>query len=111
MNITQTVFSLRDLKSLTANATDRGLILKVTEKSICGNYRDINEDLTGHFYNRTNQPLLLIADGMGGHQYGEVASRFVHDKVKSAWEDNNLFNIDEAERFLRELVIKTNHEL
>ena len=85
--------------------------MKVIEKSICGNYRDINEDLTGHFYNRTGQPLLLIADGMGGHQYGEVASRFVYDKVKSAWEDNNLFNIDEAERFLRELVIKTNHEL
>lgn len=85
--------------------------MKVIEKSICGNYRDTNEDLTGHFYNRTNQPLLLIADGMGGHQYGEVASKFVYDKVKAAWENNNLFNIDEAERFLRDLVMKTNHDL
>lgn len=85
--------------------------MKVTEKSICGNYRETNEDLTGHFYNRTRQPLLLIADGMGGHQYGEVASRFVYDKVKTAWENNNLFNIDEAERFLRDLVMRTNHEL
>lgn len=85
--------------------------MKVTEKSICGNYRDTNEDLTGHFYNRTNQSLLFIADGMGGHDYGEVASRFVYDKVKSAWENNNLFNIDEAEHYLRDLVIKTNHEL
>lgn len=85
--------------------------MKVTEKSICGNYRDTNEDLTGHFYNRTNQSLLFIADGMGAHDYGEVASRFVYDKVKSAWENNNLFNIDEAEHYLRDLVIKTNHEL
>lgn len=85
--------------------------MKVTEKSICGNYRDTNEDVTGHFYNRTNQLLLFIADGMGGHEYGEVASRFVYDKVKKAWENNNLFNIDEAEQFLRDLVIKTNHEL
>lgn len=85
--------------------------MKVTEKSICGNYRETNEDLTGHFYNGTKQPLLLIADGMGGHQYGEVASKFVHDKIKAAWEDENMFNIDEAERFLRDLVIKTNREL
>lgn len=85
--------------------------MKVAEKSICGNYRETNEDLTGHFYNGTKQPLLLIADGMGGHQYGEVASQFVHDKVKVAWEYENMFNIDEAERFLRDLVIKTNREL
>lgn len=85
--------------------------MRVTEKSICGNFRETNEDLTGHFYNRTEQPLLLIADGMGGHKYGEVASRFVYDKIQTAWESKNLFNIDEAERFLRELVITTNREL
>lgn len=85
--------------------------MKVAEKSICGNYRETNEDLTGHFYNGTKQPLLLIADGMGGHQHGEVASQFVHDKVKAAWEHENMFSIDEAERFLRDLVIKTNREL
>src|SRR5699024_8388423 len=34
-----------------------------------------------------------------------------YDKIKTAWENNNLFNIDEAERFLRDLVMRTNHEL
>ena len=85
--------------------------MKIIEKSICGNFRETNEDLTGHFYNRTGQPLLLIADGMGGHQYGEVASRFVYDQIKDAWQSHNLFNIDEAEHFLRELVTKTNRAL
>lgn len=67
--------------------------------------------MTGYFTNQTGQQLLLIADGMGGHQYGEVASQFVHDKIKHAWEEKNLFNIDEAEAFLRDLVVKTNREL
>src|SRR5699024_11639838 len=70
-----------------------------------------NEDLTGHIYNRTGQPLLLIADSMGGHQYGEVASRFVYDQIKDALQSHNLFNIDEAAHFLRELVTKTNRAL
>lgn len=85
--------------------------MKVAEKSICGNYRETNEDFTGEFYNGTNQPLLLIADGMGGPAYGEVASKFVHDKVKSAWESKNMFNVDEAEQFLRDVIIRTNREL
>lgn len=85
--------------------------MEVTEKSICGQFREINEDMTGYFINQTGQQLLLIADGMGGHQYGEVASQFVHDKIKTAWEEKNLFNIDEAETFLRELVVKTNRDL
>jgi protein phosphatase len=85
--------------------------LKVIERSICGRFRETNEDVTGHFNNRTDQTLLLIADGMGGHEHGEVASQFVHDKIKAAWEVKNLFNIDEAERFLKDLVEKTNRAL
>ncbi|GAA6823852.1 hypothetical protein HpBTM60_25020 [Helicobacter pylori] len=39
-----------------------------------GQYRENNEDAGGVFYNKTNQQLLVLCDGMGGHQAGEVAS-------------------------------------
>ena len=47
------------------------------EKSICGNYREINEDTVSIIKNNTDQTIALIADGMGGHEQGEVASQFV----------------------------------
>jgi serine/threonine protein phosphatase PrpC len=32
-----------------------------------GQHRDKNEDAGGIFYNQTNQQLLVLCDGMGGH--------------------------------------------
>lgn len=48
-----------------------------------GQHRDKNEDAGGIFYNQTNQQLLVLCDGMGGHKAGEVASKFVTDELKS----------------------------
>lgn len=47
-----------------------------------GRYRDKNEDAGGVFYNRTEQQLLVLCDGMGGHLAGEVASQFVTDELQ-----------------------------
>ncbi|MCD0880335.1 hypothetical protein I5C05_07695, partial [Staphylococcus aureus] len=39
-----------------------------------GQHRDKNEDAGGIFYNQTNQQLLVLCDGMGGHKAGEAVS-------------------------------------
>lgn len=85
--------------------------MRVVEKSICGNFRDTNEDVTGAFHNGTGQLLLMVSDGMGGHQYGDVASRFVLDKIGEAWESVNLFDVETGEQYLRNLVMKVNRSL
>ena len=41
-----------------------------------GQHREKNED-AGIFYNQTQQQMLVLCDGMGGHQAGEIASQFV----------------------------------
>jgi serine/threonine protein phosphatase PrpC len=85
--------------------------LEIVEKSICGDYRALNEDNTGVFRNQTDQILLLVADGMGGHNYGDVASSMTTEFIKEAWEQENFLRLTEAEKFLRQLVIKTNRKL
>ncbi|WP_123054114.1 Stp1/IreP family PP2C-type Ser/Thr phosphatase [Clostridium sp. JN-1] len=43
-----------------------------------GNYRKINEDYLG-FYSKDDYNIYIIADGMGGHNAGEVASKLAVD--------------------------------
>ena len=44
---------------------------------------EIRMKMRWYFYNQTNQQLLVLCDGMGGHKAGEVASKFVTDELKS----------------------------
>ncbi|WP_271396384.1 Stp1/IreP family PP2C-type Ser/Thr phosphatase [Salinicoccus roseus] len=85
--------------------------MKVIDRSIRGDYRDLNEDVTGIFKNGTGQMLMLVSDGMGGHRYGDVASRFVHDEIGDAWENENLLNVEDGVEFLRRLVMDVNRRM
>ncbi|HDH1211075.1 TPA: serine/threonine-protein phosphatase [Staphylococcus aureus] len=76
-----------------------------------GQHRDKNEDAGGIFYNQTNQQLLVLCDGMGGHKAGEVASKFVTDELKSRFEAENLIEEHQAENWLRNNIKDINFQL
>ncbi|MGO2109138.1 MAG: Stp1/IreP family PP2C-type Ser/Thr phosphatase [Staphylococcus equorum] len=76
-----------------------------------GQYRDKNEDAGGVFYNQTEQQLLVLCDGMGGHLAGEVASQFVTNELQSRFEEENLIEADQAEDWLRTTLKAINREL
>ena len=76
-----------------------------------GQYRDKNEDAGGVFYNKTEQQLLVLCDGMGGHLAGEVASQFVTDELQRRFEEENLIEPNQAEDWLRTTLKAINREL
>ncbi|WP_436952336.1 Stp1/IreP family PP2C-type Ser/Thr phosphatase [Staphylococcus shinii] len=76
-----------------------------------GQYRDKNEDAGGVFYNRTEQQLLVLCDGMGGHLAGEVASQFVTKELQQRFEEENLIEADQAETWLKTNLKAINREL
>ncbi|MGV3128832.1 Stp1/IreP family PP2C-type Ser/Thr phosphatase [Staphylococcus sp. IVB6181] len=76
-----------------------------------GHHREKNEDAGGIFYNMTEQQLLVLCDGMGGHKAGEVASEFVVQRLKELFEEENLVEEHQAEDWLRMKLQKVNREL
>ncbi|THE09723.1 protein phosphatase, partial [Kocuria rosea] len=51
-----------------------------------GKVRQINEDSCGVYHNKDGQILAVVADGMGGHLAGDVASHMTTSQLKSYWE-------------------------
>ncbi|WP_249869830.1 Stp1/IreP family PP2C-type Ser/Thr phosphatase [Oceanobacillus saliphilus] len=61
-----------------------------------GQVRSHNEDSGGIFYNKDNQLIAVIADGMGGHQAGDVASKLATDLIRDKWEPQSGLNTSES---------------
>lgn len=78
----------------------------------CGKVRDTNEDAGGIFYNIANQLIAVVADGMGGHQAGEIASELAVNTVKESFEKTSEFvHVREAEEWLYNLILKMNEAI
>ena len=76
-----------------------------------GQHREKNEDAGGIFYNQTQQQMLVLCDGMGGHQAWEIASQFVTYELQKRFEEENLIEINRAESWLRSNIKEINFQL
>ena len=68
-----------------------------------GKVRQHNEDNGGVFLNMSGQKIAIVADGMGGHRAGDVASHLTIMKLKEKWEETNgIESAEQAENWFRE---------
>ncbi|WP_316568469.1 Stp1/IreP family PP2C-type Ser/Thr phosphatase [Neobacillus sp. YIM B06451] len=68
-----------------------------------GKIRSHNEDNGGIFVNGDGYRLAIVADGMGGHRAGDVASGMALTELKNFWENSRGIKVpDQAERWLKE---------
>ncbi|MCD5322634.1 MULTISPECIES: Stp1/IreP family PP2C-type Ser/Thr phosphatase [Pontibacillus] len=77
-----------------------------------GQVRSHNEDAGGIFFNQHSQVLAVVADGMGGHRAGDVASNIATTSLHNKWFDAQpISTAEEAESWLQETVKSVNQEL
>ncbi len=87
----------------------RGETMKAVFITDRGKVRQHNEDSGGIFLNPAGVRLAIVADGMGGHRAGDVASNLTVTKMKEFWEKSaNVETPEQAEEWLRNTIHEVN---
>ncbi|MFJ7677690.1 Stp1/IreP family PP2C-type Ser/Thr phosphatase [Peribacillus sp. NPDC097198] len=77
-----------------------------------GKVRQHNEDNGGVFSNPEGVRLAIVADGMGGHRAGDVASGMTIDLLKERWEESSgIETANDAENWLETQILLVNQLL
>jgi serine/threonine protein phosphatase PrpC len=72
--------------------------------------REKNEDRMGYCYTR-EAGLFALADGMGGHPEGEVASQLALQTLAARFQREAKPGLDDPPRFLHEAIVAGHHQL
>jgi protein phosphatase len=72
--------------------------------------RKVNQDRMGYSYTR-DALLLVLADGMGGHQRGEVAASIALQTMSTLFRSQATPYVKKPERFLEEAFLQAHHEI
>lgn len=76
-----------------------------------GKKRKNNQDAVGVFANQHQIPFAVVADGMGGHQAGDVASAMTIRDLGKAWEKNTLDSREEIVQWLLKIIQLENEKI
>lgn len=76
-----------------------------------GQKRNTNQDYAAVFYNQNNYPLAILADGMGGHRAGDVASKKAVEEIGAAWQQSDLANPEKTAQWLIQQIQSENQAI
>ena len=76
-----------------------------------GQKRTNNQDYVNHFVNRAGRTMILLADGMGGHRAGNIASEMAVTDLGVAWVDTQIETVNEVREWFAHHLEIENQEI
>ena len=77
-------------------------------RSDVGQRRKVNEDAAGYFESKNHIPLMMVCDGIGGHNAGEIASSMALMLIGQSWEKTEFNDIEEVYQWLIQKIEEVN---
>ncbi|WP_288226118.1 Stp1/IreP family PP2C-type Ser/Thr phosphatase [uncultured Enterococcus sp.] len=85
--------------------------MEIQFQSDIGKRRNMNQDYANVFTNQAGMYLAILADGMGGHLAGDVASKMAVDGLGAAWSTSTIAQPEEAGHWFKEEIQKVNEAI
>lgn len=85
--------------------------MKIEFRTDVGRRRTTNQDSVGIFFNQEQIRLAIVADGMGGHQAGDIASQLTVSDLGNIWRETSLTDQEEVIRWLLENIQRLNEKI
>ncbi|KRN83737.1 Stp1/IreP family PP2C-type Ser/Thr phosphatase [Ligilactobacillus acidipiscis] len=85
--------------------------MKYSYLSDVGRSRQKNEDFVGFFTNQVGVSLAIVADGLGGHQGGEVASEMAVSNIGYEFEQTSFEMPNDAYSWLQKQAVSENKKI
>lgn len=76
-----------------------------------GRKRSNNQDYVNRYTNRAGIDLIVLADGMGGHRAGHIASEMTVTDLGTAWVDTQLLTLNDVREWLIHHIDRENQKI
>ena len=86
--------------------------MKMVSRTDIGKVRLVNEDRAAIHHQLGGLSLAIVADGMGGHQAGDIASQMAIDTIGAQLQSIHWgMSVEVCKQLLREAIEKANEEI
>ena len=85
--------------------------MEINFQTDVGQRRNTNQDYAGLFENKTGLALAVLADGMGGHQAGDVASQMAVNNLGEQWRNSEINTSEKAIQWLIQEIQSVNEAI
>ncbi|MCD7894715.1 MAG: Stp1/IreP family PP2C-type Ser/Thr phosphatase [Erysipelotrichaceae bacterium] len=86
--------------------------MMIISKSDVGKVRKVNQDYVRSYQKSDNEALIVLCDGMGGHNAGEIASKMTADTIIDAYLSHERFDgIGDIREWMHEVINLANDKV
>ena len=85
--------------------------MDITILTDVGQRRTNNQDYANQYKNKAGKSMVFLADGMGGHRAGNIASEMAVTDLGAAWVATEISTINEVREWFAEYLEKENQQI